>query len=154
MAMGSLLKKAFTMMEVMVVVIILSVMASFAIPNFTRTIERTHRDDATNQLIAINSANRIYRARNGRFWPPDTNTYNLALINTNLGLNIIASGMTYTCRGTATGTTYDCTAARIAPAAPFTILITQTDIDTDPFDLSNPSPASTNNPRCSAGTCP
>ena len=156
MAMGSLLKKAFTMMEVMVVVIILSVMASFAIPNFTRTIERTHRDDAINQLIAINSANRIYRARNGRYWPPDTSTYNLGQINDNLGLNVIANGMTYTCRGMVAGTDYDCTAIRQPPATSFTIFIDQGELDTNPQNLNVPtSPNCTNNnPCCESGTCP
>jgi prepilin-type N-terminal cleavage/methylation domain-containing protein len=132
--------KAFTLMEILVVIVILGAIAGFAIPNFTRTIERSHENDAILQLEAIHSANKIYQARNNAYWPPDTASYDITSINTNLGLNIIANDMTYTCLGT-DGSTFFCKAVRNAPAASFTVSVTEADL-------------SSSNPACTAGACP
>jgi type II secretory pathway pseudopilin PulG len=127
-------------MEILVVIVILGAIAGFAIPNFTRTIERSHENDAILQLEGIHSANKIYNARNNSYWPPDNAAYNLSSINTNLGLNIIANDMTYTCTGT-DGSVFTCTAVRNAPASSFTVTVTEADL-------------SSGNPSCTAGACP
>lgn len=121
---------AFTLTEILVVVIIIGVMASFTIPNYTKSIERSHRRDAETQLKTIWSANQIYRAQNGAYWPPDDNGgagYDITAINSTLGLGIIPNGMDYICTSALTDT-FTCRADR-QPSASFTITVTQAQID-------------------------
>lgn len=137
-------RRAFTLTEIMVVVIILGVMASFVLPNYTKSIDRGYRRDAETQLTTIWSADQIYRSQNGQYWPSDNNSgagYDITAINNTLGLGIIPNGMTYSCVGAAPDAThpfgsFTCTAVR----GPFTITITEAQINDS-------------NPSCS-GTCP
>lgn len=107
--------RAFSLMEVIVVIIIVGVMASIALPNFTKTIERSHEQDALTQLGAIRATNVMYFARQQVYWPPVGWPLGTARadIDDAFGLNIIANGMTYTCQITATDTDFTCRAARI-----------------------------------------
>jgi type IV pilus assembly protein PilE len=128
--MGSM-KKAFTLMEMMVVVTIVGIIAGFAIPNYATSVERSYRRDAENNLRLISAAQRLYAARNNDlYWGAG----NLTVINSNLGLNIISNGITYNCAGG--GATYTCTATRNGGWV-FTVTITEA--------LANPT--------C-AGNCP
>ncbi len=124
----------FTMLELMVVVVIIAVIAGFAIPNYQRAVERSYLRTATANLQALHSVQQIYRTQNGNYW----GTGDVAAINTNLGLNIIESGMTYT--STAGGANFTVTAVRWGPAATFTVTVTDTAL-------------SGANPACS-GSCP
>ncbi|MFA5088324.1 MAG: prepilin-type N-terminal cleavage/methylation domain-containing protein [Candidatus Omnitrophota bacterium] len=133
--------KAFTLVEIMVVVILIGILASFAIPRYNKTVERSHKQDAETQLIAVHGANNIYRAQTGSFFGTIGTNYNITQINANLDLNLIANGMTYSYRRTA-ASTYLSTAVRNAPASVFTITVTQNPIDT-----------TGGNPACS-GACP
>ena len=138
-------KKAFTLTELLVVVLIIGIMASFAVPNYTKSVERSHQTDAVNQLTTIWSANQIIRAQTGRFWPADNNGgfgYLIADINSNLGLGVIQNGMTYNCVGAGVPPgTFTCTAVRQAPATAFTVSVTEAVL-------------SATNPQCTSGACP
>ena len=119
MVLTKITKKAFTIMEIMTVVIIVGVIAVFSIPNFTRAMEKAYEDDAISQLAAIHTANEIYRAQDGNFWPAsDTASHPVSDINSALGLSIIPNGMDYACRCTnlagvpAVCAAYSCTASR------------------------------------------
>ena len=135
-------EKSFTLTELIVVVIIIGIIASFAIPNYGRTIERAHWRDAETNLLAIHAADRIYFSENGQYWPHGLPGA-LADINHDLRLSIIPNGMTYSCTNV-TPTDYTCTATRNPPAASFTITVTQA-----PINLTPPNP----NPDCT-GACP
>ena len=110
-------------MELMTVVVIISVIAAFAIPNYQRTVERAHRKDAETNLLAIYSANKIYFAEKSVYWPDPVGSGGLAEINTNLKLAIIPNGMTYTCYNS-TPNDFKCTATRNG-STPYTITITE-----------------------------
>ncbi len=126
----------FTLMELMVVVTIVGIIAGFAIPNYAKSVERAHRKDAENNLMIIHAAQQLYAANNASaYWAGG----NLAAINLNLGLNIIANGMTYTCAGG--GAAFNCTAVRVGGWA-FTVTVNQGAI----------VPGG-GNPSC-GGTCP
>jgi type IV pilus assembly protein PilE len=134
-------RKAFTLIELIAVVIIVAIVAAFAIPNYTKTIERAHLKDATGNLIAVHSAQQVRFSEQGKYWPDSAITVDLASINTNLKLNIIAQSMTYTCTGTALGTTFICDAVR-SGSAPYTVRATQAVL-------------SVTNPQCiSEASCP
>lgn len=117
--MQPLLKKAFTLMEMMAVVVIVGVIALFAIPNFSKTMEGSYEQNAGTQLTSIHAANNIYNAQNGTYWPVDASpTHTVTDINTNLSMSIMENGMTYNCSCTSfNGATsvcdaYACTATR------------------------------------------
>ncbi len=125
-------KGAFTLIELMVVLVIVSVVATFAIPNYTKSVERSHRKDAESNLMVIHAAQQMYAARNDNaYW----GTGNLVAINSNLGINVLANGMTYACAAPGVSPpTFSCSAMRSG----WTLTITS---------------ASTT-PACTAGTCP
>ena len=120
-------KFGFTLTELMVVVLITGIMASFAIPNYTKSVERAHQTDAVTQLTTVWAANQVYLAQTGQYWPASAGPFDVNAINTNLGLGIIPNGMTYTCAGTAPpppGGTFTCQAVRAAPGLNFTVRVT------------------------------
>ena len=134
-------ENGFTVTEVIITVIILSAVMAFAIPRFQKSVERSYERDALTQLRTIHAANRVYKIQNGNYWPPTTTAQDITAINDTLGINIIANGMTYTCRGDG-GTGYVCTATRDAPAPSFTVELTE-----DPLEKGQ-------NPSCVSGACP
>ena len=129
-------------MEIITVVVIIGIMATFAIPNYTISIERAHRKDATQNLIAVHTANEIYQANEGSYWPTSGGWNDLAAINTNLRLSIIDNGSEYRCRKT--GPNYNCQACRPqCTGHRFTVAVNQ-------------NPISSTNPSCTNGaaSCP
>lgn len=131
-------KRAFTVMELMTVVVIVGVIAAFAIPKLTLTMNRSHEQDAVTQLTAIHAANKLYRAQNGAYWPPNGTSYTLAQLNTALGLSTMANGLTYTCTGS-NGTTFTCRTT--SPSGSFMATVTQAALSagTNPV-VVNPCP--------------
>jgi prepilin-type N-terminal cleavage/methylation domain-containing protein len=141
-----LTEKAFTLVELMLVLVVMGVIAGLALPEYNRSVERTQRKDAENQLMFIYSAQKMYAARNNDlYWGPAvgaTSELKLANINQNLGLNILANGKIFDCTVVNLGETYTCTATRVGGTG-FTISITQ--------DAINPGV----NPSCSpVASCP
>ena len=130
--------KAFTIMEIMIVVIIVGIIAAFAIPNYSRSVSQSHLQDAMMQLSAIRSANQVYYARTSKYWPATAAANNVTAINSFLSLNIIENAMTYSCTGIASGATFNCTATPVGSA--YTVTVTQNVL-------------SSTNPTC-GGTCP
>ena len=60
--------KGFTLMELMVVVIIIGVIAAFAIPNYSKSIQKAHERDMLVQLTSIHASNLLYRSYDGKYW--------------------------------------------------------------------------------------
>lgn len=60
-------KTGFTILEVIVVVIILGVMASLAMPKLTGSIERTKAQEAVGILTSLRSAQLLYQQETGSF---------------------------------------------------------------------------------------
>lgn len=128
--------RAFSLMELMVVVTIAGVIAAFGIPNYQKSIDTSIAKDAVNNLKLIGAAQELYKARNGTFYPAANGTADVFQINKDLHLSILQQqGVTYSCVRSITSV---CTAARGSnwtysinlPAAPAAV------------------------PTCSAGTCP
>lgn len=127
---------AFTLIEIIVVVVILGIISAIAIPNYTKTIISAQKKDALNNLKMIHSANQLYFSRTSSFFPTSSPA-NVTAINQELNINIIPGDLTYTCTGG--GSAFSCTAVRsVSPT--FTVTVTQAAL-------------STANPGCS-GYCP
>ena len=59
--------KAFTLVELAVVVVIIGVLAAFAVPRFLASVERSKAAEAYNYLSAVQSAQERYHARQGTY---------------------------------------------------------------------------------------
>ena len=127
--------KAFTIVELVMVVTLIGIMAIFAIPNYSKAVEKAHEKDASSNLSAIYAGQKIYFNNNNTYAAPaSVNT--TANINTTLGLGIIGNGVSYICP-TGTGAVFSCQANRDTGA--YKLKVTE----------SNPTPCC-----CAAGTCP
>ena len=124
----------FTMMELLVVVIILGVVAGFALPNYRRSIERSHENDMVNQLRVIHAAALMYRAQTDVYL---VGTLSTDAMNSQLGLSVMSSDGTDYTYTSADGTTFQADAGW----RNFTIEVTN-------------APLSANNPCCTTANCP
>ncbi len=83
---------AFTMLELIVVMIILGVLVIIAVPNFNRQISRAQVQDAKNNLLAIYAAQQNLFARTGNYLRnPATN------VNAALSLSVVSNDINYAC---------------------------------------------------------
>lgn len=137
-------------MEIIVVVVLLGIITSFALPNYQKSVRKAHERDAIVQLTSLYAANLMYNAQDGAYLPGSP-VRNLASINSGLGINIIANGMTYTYAAAASAAvTFTARAFwdESGTANDFTIRVNERAI--------NPNAVSPNrNPCCAtAGKCP
>ncbi len=134
--MNILKRSGFTIIELLVVVALIGLIAAFTIPDFSKSIAKSHERDLVMQLTTLHGASLIYEAQNGAYWVA-TNETNIGTINNALNINLIAQdgstfdytsdGSTFTFDGTWNGFTVRVTEAPIAPGT---------------------------NPSCGGGTCP
>ncbi len=123
--------RGFTLVELIVALLIVSVIAGFGFPNFSKTINRAKASDAIKNLGVIHAANMLYRTRTGVFFTAG----DINAINSILNLSINANGVNYACT---TGTT--CVAT--GPGSVFVATLT--------FN----TPLSGGNPTCPQSVCP
>ena len=73
-------KKAFTLVEILVVIIIVGILAALALPGYNRTKELTLDREAKSILALIQGAEKIYRMETGDYYTSAV----IADVNTNL----------------------------------------------------------------------
>ena len=83
-------------MEILITVIILGILASFSIPQYAKSIDKSHERDIVTQLRAIHAANEVYRASANEYLQDGGSALNLSAINSNLNISIVPNGATYT----------------------------------------------------------
>lgn len=127
--------KGFTLVEIIITIAILGVIASFAIPHYSKAIAKARERDAIIQLSAIHSACQIYKTNNaGRYF--SGNLVNTAQINSKLSINIIENnGTTYIYSG------LNSSFGAKANVGSFTVSINERSLSSD-------------NPCCDVGACP
>ena len=83
-------RKAFTLTEVLMVVIILSLFAGFALPVYSKAVRKNKERTAVNNLRLLHAAALIYWAKNGTLWDPGVAwESNLSNINAALGTSVV-----------------------------------------------------------------
>jgi len=132
----NIFKCGFTLLELMVVVIIIGIIAGFAIPNYNKSMQKAHERDILTQLTSIHAANLLYRSYDGKYWNTGGVDKNMAEINSALSINIIANGGTTYNYNSANGSVYEA----IGTWDSYTLKVTEAAIDAT-------------NPCCDSGSC-
>lgn len=128
-------KTGFTLIEIMIVVTIIGLITAFALPKFTKSMEKERARRTSSNLRIIHSALEIWKANSDSY--PANGAQDLSYLNTSLGLNILDTDFNYTY--TNNGSSYTVDAQK--SDASYTIRITQ-------------APIGPGNPTCQQGTCP
>ena len=92
-------KMAFTLTELLVVVVIVSIIAAFVIPGYQKSQARADERIVVTNIRMMATAMQLYKDRNGE-WPPYPNeSMFIQQINAVFNLSIIEDGntITYTC---------------------------------------------------------
>jgi len=74
-------RKAFTLLELSICVIIVGILVAFTVPSFTRVTEQNHVDAASQYLRSIWFAERVYWLENRTFTDQLSNLNSLGLID-------------------------------------------------------------------------
>ena len=100
--------KAFTIFELLIVVVLAGMIAGFGIPTYNRARERADEKEAVHNLRVMGEALEIFRVRNDGN-PPTVDFPQILDINNNLDLGIIERNVDYSC-ATDIAQIYRCTA--------------------------------------------
>ena len=119
-----MLKKSFTLMELLIVIVIVGVLAALALPGFTTSKERALDREARASLSLMQAAEKIYRMEAGFYYPPATTTSNVTLINRYLKISLPSGGASWSY--TADGVNSRTTATRIGYSTVRTWTLTNT----------------------------
>ncbi len=65
------MKKGFSLAELMIVVVIMGILGALAIPQFTKSAEKGRANQAVTYLRLIHTAEKVYFANNGAYWPSE-----------------------------------------------------------------------------------
>jgi len=118
-------QNAFTLTEILIVIAIIGAITVAGTRYYHKTVEQQRVKAAILNLSAIHSAQEIFKANNGEYWPIlGTGQQNIDEINFGLELNISEDGVTYTCQKVSP-TQYSCQAVRSGPATAFVVSLTQ-----------------------------
>ena len=147
--------KAFTLLELMLAVIIVSAMTAVAIISFSKVMRTTSEQRAALNLKAIHAANEIYTAKNGMYW--HTYLADVDAINASLETDIVAGSAGYSYSVTGCNNDGDCIGSGVCSGsictAEYSAEATVSDFG---FKVRiNQESISIINPCCStAGLCP
>lgn len=70
--MALFLKKGFSIIELLVVVVVIAVLAAIAFPKYNKAVNETHRREAKTVLNIIRSSEQAYKIDNGRYYGFDS----------------------------------------------------------------------------------
>lgn len=81
-------RSGFTLVEIMVTVGIMGMLASIAVPNFTRSMTEARYNEARINLRVIHTAQQVFRLNNNTFWGGATADRTIPQIDAGLGTSL------------------------------------------------------------------
>jgi len=93
------MNRGFTLLELLIVVIVIGILATLAIPSYNRSKEQALGKEALTNLRLIAAAEKIYRMETTTFWPSAGTSWSLAEINSNLRLYLTTTNWTWSITG-------------------------------------------------------
>ena len=130
---------AFTLAELMIVVVIIGIIAAFGIPAYTTLVDRSHERTAVLSLKTIHAGQELFKVRNGEYFPDPGGLGNqgIGVLNPALGLKIVEpDNLRYGCwRSAGAGTPYECYAQKLNPGVG---VLWTLQINPGGFDIGNP----------------
>lgn len=91
-----LLKKSFTLIELMIVIVIIGILMAVTFPSYDKIQEKTQDREAAVALKYIRAAEKIYKMENGHYYPEVGSDSNIDTINSELKLSLSGSNWSYT----------------------------------------------------------
>ncbi|MDO8580390.1 MAG: prepilin-type N-terminal cleavage/methylation domain-containing protein [Candidatus Omnitrophota bacterium] len=104
------MRKGFTLLELIVVLIIITIIAGFAIPSYQKSTQKGREREAYLKLLTIHGASEIYKAKYGKYYDP-VGVVDLSVINPALSLDLSSTDLDFDYLSPAGGQSYDSTAA-------------------------------------------
>lgn len=101
-------ERAFTFIELMFVIIIIGVLASLALPGYSRTLEKIRLAEGMQILETLRSAQMIYESENPGSYAADLNDLDVTIpVSNNFILPTVFNDVPNFARVTRTGSSYD-----------------------------------------------
>jgi len=101
-------KNAFTLFELVIVVVILSIMTAVSVPRYMDTVQKAKQRDVAAILALVRSAQVLYKGKASSYYPT-SGTVTINDINQKLNLSIIQpSDIVYECEGLNSGANFKC----------------------------------------------
>lgn len=89
-------KKSFTLIEILVVIIVIGILASVALPVYTTTKERMLDSEAKTNIALIQVAEKIRKMETGAYYPVSGTTNVVANINSALKVSLFTGSLSWT----------------------------------------------------------
>jgi len=119
------MRKGFTLIELIVVVIIVGILATFAVPQYLKATERAKGAKAKNALSLISQAEKLYRAENDTYIVTGVNNTNV-ILGSYVELNAVDADTNWQYQvGAATANTFTVTGTRVGGAYAGTLTLNQ-----------------------------
>lgn len=111
--------KGFTLVELLIVIIIVTILSAVAIPTYIKTVEKARSEEAITNLKLIYDAEGIYRLENDVYIPDSAIFTSILILNPDLYLDIKQRSWDYEILGEAGGTTFLAFATRNSGSSPY-----------------------------------
>jgi len=122
------MRKGFTLIELLIVIVIIGILASVAVPNYTRMVERAKAEQAVTYLKVIRTGEKIYYASNVSY----TACANIGQINARLRAEVTDEHYLFSITSSPS-TTFLATATRKTDGKTITLTDDNTFGGTSPF---------------------
>lgn len=88
--------RAFTLIELIIVIVIIGILTSLAVPNYIKKAEQARDQEAKTVLKLIAAAEKIYYLKHNDYYMTDPNNPSVAELNSNLNIDLPINNANWT----------------------------------------------------------